>query len=128
MQIERDEREKQRKENEIRDIQTKHTRDKIAKLANTEIGKKVLVGMFAEEIAKMDADAIMAKQVEELEKEKKKVQVCLKAQGKKVDHLERAKRLEEIPLLKLQFEEYKEEAKIVWEEQEKDRIEGQGCF
>merc|ERR1711962_909868 len=35
----------------------------------------------------------------------------------------RAKRLEEIPLLKLQFEELKEEAKVVWEEQEKDRIE-----
>merc|ERR1712173_566964 len=34
-----------------------------------------------------------------------------------------AKRLEEIPLLKLQFEELKEEAKVVWEEQEKDRIE-----
>merc|ERR1712240_885153 len=49
----------------------------------------------------------------------------LKAQEKKVDHLERAKRLEEIPLLKLQFEEFKEEAKVVWEEQEKDRIEGE---
>merc|ERR1711970_1433017 len=89
--------------------------DKIAQLANTEIGKKVLEGMPAEEI--------MAKQVEELEKEKKELQVRLKAQEKKVDHLERAKRLEEIPLLKLQFEELKEEAKVVWEEQEKDRIE-----
>merc|ERR1711970_1507156 len=125
LQIEREEREKQRKENEIRDIQAKHTRDKIAQLANTEIGKKVLEGMPAEEIAKMDADEIMAKQVEELEKEKKELQVRLKAQEKKVDHLERAKRLEEIPLLKLQFEELKEEAKVVWEEQEKDRIEGE---
>merc|ERR1712083_993473 len=123
LQIEREEREKQRKENEIRDIQAKHTRDKIAQLANTDIGKKVLEGMPAEEIAKMDADEIMAKQVEELEKEKKELQVRLKAQEKKVDHLERAKRLEEIPLLKLQFEELKEEAKVVWEEQEKDRIE-----
>merc|ERR1711874_59840 len=70
-----------------------------------------------------DADEIMAKQVGELEKEKKELQVRLKAQEKKVDHLERAKRLEEIPLLKLQFEELKEEAKVVWEEQEKDRIE-----
>merc|ERR1712142_131850 len=70
-------------------------------------------------------DEIMAKQVEELEKEKKELQVRLKAQEKKVDHLERAKRLEEIPLLKLQFEEFKEEAKVVWEEQEKDRIEGE---
>eukprot|EP00091_Calanus_sinicus_P016905 TRINITY_DN3654_c0_g1_i2.p1 TRINITY_DN3654_c0_g1~~TRINITY_DN3654_c0_g1_i2.p1 ORF type:complete len:215 (-),score=113.86 TRINITY_DN3654_c0_g1_i2:129-773(-) len=81
--------------------------------------------MPAEEIAKMDADEIMAKQVEELEKGKKELQVRLKAQEKKVDHLERAKRLEEIPLLKLQFEEFKEEAKVVWEEQEKDRIEGE---
>merc|ERR1712130_787492 len=83
------------------------------------------MGMKAEDIAKMDADEIMAKQVEELEKEKKELQVRLKAQEKKVDHLERAKRLEEIPLLKLQFEEFKEEAKVVWEEQEKDRIEGE---
>merc|ERR1719297_580658 len=125
LQIEREEREKQRKENEIRDIQAKHTRDKIAQLANTEIGKKVLEGMPAEEIAKMDADEIMAKQVEELEKEKKELQVRLKAQEKKVDHLERAKRLEEIPLLKLQFEEFKEENKLVWEEQEKERIENE---
>ena len=123
LQIEREERERQRKENEIKDIQAKHTRDKIAQLANTEIGQKVLDGMKAEDIAKMDADEIMAKQVEELEKEKKELQVRLKAQEKKVDHLERAKRLEEIPLLKLQFEELKEEAKVVWEDQEKDRIE-----
>merc|ERR1711933_95904 len=40
-----------------------------------------------------------------------------------VDHIERAKRQEEIPLLKLQFDEFKEEAKQVWEEQEKERIE-----
>merc|ERR1739838_787601 len=122
---EREEREKQRKENEIRDIQAKHTRDKIAQLANTDIGRKVLEGMAQEEIAKLEPDDIVARQVEELEKEKKELQVRLKAQEKKVDHLERAKRLEEIPLLKLQFEEFKEEAKVVWEEQEKDRIEGE---
>ena len=51
------------------------------------------------------------------------LQVRLKAQEKKVDHLERAKRLEEIPLLKLQFEEFKEESKVLWDEQEKERIQ-----
>jgi len=120
---EQEEREKVRKENEIKAIQAKHQKDKIAQLANTEIGKKVLDKMEAEDIAKMDADEIMAKQVEELEKEKKELQVRLKAQEKKVDHLERAKRLEELPLLKEQFSEFKEEAKLVWEEQEKERIE-----
>merc|ERR1712037_398863 len=34
-----------------------------------------------------------------------------------------AKRQEEIPLLKLQFDDFKEESKQVWEEQEKERIE-----
>merc|ERR1719153_1338149 len=120
---EQEEREKQRKENEIKAIQAKHQKDKIAQLKNTEFGKKVLDKMAEEEIAKMDADEIMARQVEELEKEKKELQVRLKAQEKKIDHMERAKRAEEIPLLKLQFEELKEEAKVVWEEQEKDRIE-----
>merc|ERR1712226_527079 len=66
---------------------------------------------------------IMAKQVEELEKEKKELQVRLKAQEKKQDHIERAKRVEELPLLKLQHDEFKEESKLLWEEQEKERIE-----
>merc|ERR1712227_511282 len=65
------------------------------------------------DIEELDADEIMKRQVEELEKEKK------------VDHTERAKRQEEIPLLKQQFEEFKEEAKQVWEEQEKERIENE---
>ncbi len=37
----------------------------------------------------------------------------LKAQEKKVDHMERAKRLEEIPLLKEQHEDLKAERKQV---------------
>merc|ERR1739844_858331 len=114
---EREERDKRRKEEEIKDIQMKHTKDKLAQLASTDIGKKVLDKMDAEEIEKLDADEIMAKQVEELEKEKKELQIRLKSQEKKVDHFQRAKRLEEIPLLKLQFEELKEEAKVVWEDQ-----------
>ena len=77
--------------------------------------------MPAEQIAKIVAEEIMAKQVEELEKEKKKLQVRLKAPGMKVDHLERAQRLEEFPLLKLQYKEFKEEAKVVLEEKEKER-------
>jgi len=115
-------REKRRKEEEIRDIQAKHTQDKINQLKNTEFGKKVLDKMDEEEIANMDADEIMARQVEELEKEKKELQVRLKAQEKKVDHMERAKRTEEIPMLKTQHEVLSAERKQVWEEQEAERI------
>ena len=114
---------KERREQELKSIQAKHNQDKIKQLAQTDIGKKVLGQLDQDTIAQMDADDIMAKQVEELEKEKKELQVRLKAQEKKQDHIERAKRLEELPLLKTQHEELKEEAKKLWAEQEKERIE-----
>ena len=121
LQRERDERERKRKENELRAIQDRHRKDKIDQLAKTEIGQKVLMGMEAEDIANLDTDEIINRQVIELEKEKKELTIRLKKQEKNVDHIERAKRQEEIPLLKLQFEEFKEEGKQVWEEQEKER-------
>merc|ERR1719278_1799909 len=120
---EREVRDKERREQELKSIQAKHNQDKIKQLAQTDIGKKVLGQLDQDTIAQMDADDIMAKQVEELEKEKKELQVRLKAQEKKQDHIERAKRLEELPLLKTQHEELKEEAKKLWAEQEKERIE-----
>merc|ERR1712110_1215542 len=117
---ERDEREKQRDAEKHREIQEKVRKEKVSQLASTEIGREILTGKTMEEIAEMDADAIITAQVHELEKRKKELQVRLKKQEKNVDHIERAKRQEEIPLLKLQFEE---EAKQVWEEQEQERIE-----
>lgn len=55
----------------------------------------------------MDADEIAAREVEELQKERRELQQKLKSQEKKVDFLERAKRLEEIPLLQEAFKEKK---------------------
>ena len=69
-------------------------------IAQTEIGKKVISKMDEEELANLDTEAIMIKQVEELENEKRQLIARLKSQEKKVDHLERAKRKEEIPLIK----------------------------
>merc|ERR1719188_2338353 len=123
---EREVREEERKRNEIKEIQARHRKDKIAQLANTVIGQKVLEKIKdPKDIEELDADEIMKRQVEELEKEKKELLARLKKQEKNVDHTERAKRQEEIPLLKQQFEEFKEEAKQVWEEQEKERIENE---
>ena len=53
--------------------------------------------MDESEIAELDTDQIMMKQVEELENEKRLLAARLKAQEKKMDHMERAKRKEEIP-------------------------------
>ena len=79
---EREVRDRERKEQELKAIQAKHNQDKIKQLAQTDIGKKVLCQLDQDTIAQMTADDIMDKQVEELEKEKKELQIRLKAQEK----------------------------------------------
>lgn len=70
----------------------------------------------------MDADQIAAKEAEELQKERRELQAKLKSQEKKVDYFERAKRLEEIPLLQASMKERQLQDQNFWEQQEKERI------
>merc|ERR1712053_63129 len=107
----------------FREKQLSYRMDKINTLAKTKIGAQIIERLTAEELGTLDTEKILDLQVLELEKEKKELQVRLKKQEKNVDHIERAKRQEEIPLLLKQFEEFKEEARQVWEEQERERIE-----
>merc|ERR1712080_743638 len=91
-------------------------------IAQTEIGKKVISKMVEKELAELDPEAIMIKQVEELENEKRQLIARLKAQEKKVDHLERAKRKEEIPLIEKAMIQDEEEDKVIWKNKEEERI------
>merc|ERR1712029_798545 len=125
LQKERDEREIKRKEDEFKAKQASYRMDKINTLAKTKIGAQIIERLTAEELGTLDTEKILDLQVLELEKEKKELQVRLKKQEKNVDHGERAKRQEEIPMLEKQYEEFKEEARQVWEEQEKERIEAE---
>ena len=78
------ERERARQAEERREIARKHAKERIEQLKNTTIGAKLIQNMAEEELAELDADDIMAKQVEQLEKEKKELQDRLKSQSKKV--------------------------------------------
>merc|ERR1711963_341807 len=120
---EAEERSKQRQQEEHEQIKRRHVKERLDELRKTPQGSKILQNIDEEEIAELDVDEIMAKQVEQLEKEKKELQERLKGQEKKVDYLARAKRIEEIPLLIEQHEEDQKARKIFWEEQEKERIE-----
>lgn len=71
----------------------------------------------------MDADQIAAREAEELQKEKRELQAKLKSQEKKVDYFERAKRLEEIPLIQASMKERQLQDQAFWEQQEKERIQ-----
>ncbi|XP_052101491.1 eukaryotic translation initiation factor 3 subunit A-like [Mytilus californianus] len=117
------ERERQRKVEEHKEMQKKHAQERIEQLRKTELGAKVLQNLDEDDFATLDIEDIMAKQVEQLEKEKKELNERLKSQEKKIDFFARAKRLEEIPLLKKQYDSDRQELKGFWEQQEEERIE-----
>uniref|UniRef100_UPI003590290B eukaryotic translation initiation factor 3 subunit A isoform X2 n=1 Tax=Myxine glutinosa TaxID=7769 RepID=UPI003590290B len=116
------ERENQRILQEHESIKRKHVRERLEQIRKTELGAKALKDLDIENLDELDPDFIMAKQVEQLEKEKRELQERLKNQEKKVDYYERAKRLEEISLLKKSYEEQREKDVEFWEQQEEERI------
>lgn len=70
----------------------------------------------------MSADQIAAREAEELQKGRRELLAKLKSQEKKVDYFERAKRLEEIPLLQESMHLRQLQDESFWEQQEKERI------
>ncbi|KAF6024761.1 EIF3A [Bugula neritina] len=118
------ERERQRAQQEHENIRKKEAEKRIEQLKTTDIGIRALEGLTEEELAELDTDDILKKQVEQLEKEKRELQERLKSQDKKVDHFIRAKRLEEIPLLEEHARVMGAQKREQWEQLEKDRIEG----
>ena len=106
----------------LKAIKKAHMDERIDQIKQTDIGKKILENMKEDEIAELDTDQIMAKQVEELEREKRELAERLKAQDRNLDHMWRARRREEVPLLKAAFEVDKEEDKVLWKSQEEERI------
>uniref|UniRef100_V5GT97 Eukaryotic translation initiation factor 3 subunit A n=1 Tax=Anoplophora glabripennis TaxID=217634 RepID=V5GT97_ANOGL len=119
---EREERERKRALNEIQQIKDRHRKEKLQQISQTEHGQKILKKLDEDVIKKLDADQIAAKEAEELQKERRELQAKLKSQEKKVDYFERAKRLEEIPLLQANMKERQLQDQNFWEQQEKERI------
>ncbi|KAF7274038.1 hypothetical protein GWI33_013274, partial [Rhynchophorus ferrugineus] len=119
---ERLERERRRQLNEIQQIKDRHLKEKLQQISQTGHGQKILKKMDEDDIKKLDADQIAAKEAEELQKERRELQAKLKSQEKKVDYFERAKRLEEIPLLQNKLKEKQLQDQNFWKQQEEERI------
>ena len=114
--------EKEREEARIRDIKAKQDRARIEQIASTKMGAEILKGKTEEELATMNNDDLIGLQVQEMEREKKELEARMKAQHKRIDHLERAKRQEEIPILEESMKKDLEEDKALWSTKEADRI------
>ncbi|XP_033886922.1 eukaryotic translation initiation factor 3 subunit A isoform X3 [Acipenser ruthenus] len=122
LRLEAKEREKERIMQEHEQIKKKTVRERLEQIKKTELGAKAFKDIDIEDLEELDPDFIMAKQVQQLEKEKKELQERLKNQEKKIDYFERAKRLEEIPLIKKAYEEQRVQDMELWELQEEERI------
>merc|ERR1712066_135420 len=85
-------------------------------------GGEILKGKTEEELKDLTTDDIIDLQVKEMEKEKKELEARMKAQLKRMDHLERAKRQEEIPILEEAIKKDLDEDRALWSTKEADRI------
>jgi len=119
---EKRERERERDREKLEEIEKQKATTRIENIMKTDEGKKLLDKMKPEEIQNMTTDDLITKQWKEMENEKKQLANRLKAQEKRLDHIERAKRQEEIPLLKQAMQKDMEDDKAIWAAKEEDRI------
>ncbi|MGH0130345.1 UNVERIFIED_CONTAM: hypothetical protein FKN15_042182 [Acipenser sinensis] len=96
LRLEAKEREKERIMQEHEQIKKKTVRERLEQIKKTELGAKAFKDIDIEDLEELDPDFIMAKQVQQLEKEKKELQERLKNQEKKISNMqvEREKALE----------------------------------
>ena len=120
---ENEERENQKKQLDEQDLKRRMAKDQIDTMRLTEAGQKVLESMGEDELNDLKVEEIRAKQWEQLEKERKEQIQKQQKLERKTDYLERAKRLEELPLLLEQFEKEKVKNREIFEEMEIQRIE-----
>ncbi|XP_053671650.1 eukaryotic translation initiation factor 3 subunit A [Anopheles nili] len=123
LEAENEERERKRHENELQMIKERNMKEKIEQIKQTATGQKLLKKMDEEEIRKLNAEEIAAREAEERLKERKAHDNNLKSQDRKIDYFERAKRLEEIPLIEKYLQDRSVQDKEFWEKQEAARIE-----
>ncbi|CRK88039.1 CLUMA_CG001825, isoform A [Clunio marinus] len=119
---EAEEREKKRSENERKQIRNRTMMEKIQQISQTTHGQKMLK-IIEEKGAAVDPDELAKEEKNALIRERKELTSKLKSQEKKVDYYERAKRIEEVPLIKDYLKDMEVKEEVFWQNQEKNRIE-----
>ncbi|CAG8443455.1 11457_t:CDS:2 [Ambispora leptoticha] len=112
-------RELERRKREHEAIQKEEAR----KLAESLKSKNLKVQ--PEDLENLDTDRLVQLQVEQLEKEKKELNERLRATAKRMDHLERAYRKEEIPLLEKDYERQRKADRAYHEAAQEERLEAE---
>merc|ERR1712141_71917 len=116
-------REKERRLQEMKEIQKQQVWDRVESLRGTDVGKRAFKNLTAKEIDEMDPDDILQRQYEQLDREKRDQLTKLRAQEKRIDHLVRAMRIDEIPLLEEHIAQKRIQDQKDWETEESERVE-----
>ena len=122
LEVEREKREKERRLQEMKEIQKQQVWDRVESLRGTDVGKRAFKNLSAKEIDEMDPDDILQRQYEQLDREKREQLSKLRAQEKRIDHLVRAMRIDEIPLLEKHIAEKRIQDQADWEREESERV------
>merc|ERR1712137_910514 len=122
LEAEREKREVERRKQEMKEIQKQQVWDRVDSLRGTDVGKRAFKNLSAKEIDEMDPDDILRRQYEQLEMEKRELALKLRTQEKRMDHLVRAIRQEEVPLLEKHIADKKVKDREDWERSEEERI------
>lgn len=120
---EQEERESLRKIRESEELQKRMTKDQIDKIKKTGTGRRIISDIGEEALLELKPEEIKSRQWKQLEKERKEQTIKQKKIERRIDHFERAKRIEEIPLLKQEYDEWKVKDQEIWTKLEQERIE-----
>lgn len=102
----------EQKQREREELEKQLAMKKVEAMQRALPGSKLLANVKAEELADMGAEEILAKQVQQLGKEKRELEQKLKQAERKFDHMERAKAIEEVPLRLAAREEFRAKEKL----------------
>ncbi|CAL8085723.1 unnamed protein product [Orchesella dallaii] len=122
LETEREQRERKKVESEALELKNRRMQERIKQIGLTPIGLKIIEKFQGDESSTLDLETVLQRQQEELQKEAKEHLVRMKAQEKRLDHIERAKRIEEISVIEQNMGEKKKEEKVEWEAHETERI------
>ncbi|KAF8980114.1 eukaryotic translation initiation factor 3 subunit A [Entomortierella lignicola] len=105
---------RKREEERMRSENEAIRKNEALKLAQ-DLKNKAGVDLSEEDLQNLDKDKLVAIQIQQLEKEKSEMASRTKAIGKRLDHVERAMRLEERPLLAKDYERQQKADRIYHE-------------
>ncbi|GFS42220.1 eukaryotic translation initiation factor 3 subunit A [Nephila pilipes] len=96
--------------------------EKMENLKKTELGQ-IIEKLEINELTQINLESLFSKHIEYVKREKKEFLRRLRKQERTIFHMERGKRIEEIPLLKQEYEEEKVKSRERWEHDEKCKIQ-----